>query len=165
MTVVLARVDDRLIHGQVTVGWCQQLRPDRLLLANNAIAADPWQSRVYASSVPPRTEVSILSIAEAVALLKDPEVGREKVLLLTGSLPEMSDLIHLGAPIARVNLGGIHVSPGKRELLPFIYLDDLDVRALCRMLAAGVSIFAQQVPGGREFSLGPREIRDMGGAC
>ncbi|NCQ36333.1 PTS sugar transporter subunit IIB, partial [bacterium] len=52
MTVVLARVDDRLIHGQVTVGWCQHLHPDHLVLADNAVAADPWQSRVYASSVP-----------------------------------------------------------------------------------------------------------------
>ena len=38
MPVVLARIDDRLIHGQVTVGWSEQLRPDRILLANNAIA-------------------------------------------------------------------------------------------------------------------------------
>ena len=48
MPVVLARVDDRLIHGQVTVGWSQQLNPDRILLANNAIAGDPEiPGRVY----------------------------------------------------------------------------------------------------------------------
>ena len=63
MGVVLARIDDRLIHGQVTVGWCQKLRPDRILLADNAIAADEWQSEIYRCSVPPSIAVSVLSIA------------------------------------------------------------------------------------------------------
>jgi len=165
VTVVLARVDDRLIHGQVTVGWCQQLQPDRLLLANNAIAADAWQCRVYASSVPPRIQVSILSVAEAVNLLKGSEAEQEKVMVLTGSLPEMVDLVRLGAPITRVNLGGIHFAPGKRELYPFVYLDDLDLRALCRLAELGVDVFAQQVPGGREHGLGVQAIRELGGPC
>ncbi len=165
MSVVLARVDDRLIHGQVTVGWCQQLRPDRLLLANNEIAADPWQSRVYGSSVPPRIKVSILSIAESVTLLKNTPETTESILVLTGSLPDMADLVHLGAPLTRINLGGLHFAPGKRELHSFVYLDDLDLRALCRLKEMGVSVFAQQVPGGRIFSLGTEQIRQIGGKC
>ena len=67
MPVVLARIDDRLIHGQVTVGWSERLRPDRILLANNAIAADTWQTRVYSSTVPPHIQVSILPVAKAAA--------------------------------------------------------------------------------------------------
>ena len=69
MPVALARIYDRMIHGQVTVGWGQQLRPDLILLANNSIAADAWQQRVYAASVPPEIGVAILSVAEAVVRL------------------------------------------------------------------------------------------------
>ena len=85
MPVVLARVDDRLIHGQVTVGWSERLRPDRSMLASNAIAADPWQSRVYASSVPPALAVSVVSLARAAAALRAPESAAERTIVLTGT--------------------------------------------------------------------------------
>ncbi len=165
MTVVLARVDDRLIHGQVTVGWCQQLHPDHLLMANNEIAADPWQSQVYASSVSPRIRVSILSVAESVNYLRGEGARLERILVLTGSLPEMADLVSLGSPIDRVNLGGIHFAPGKRQLYPFIYLDNLDLRALNRLTGMGVAAYAQQVPGGREFDVGPKRIQELSESC
>ena len=113
MPVVLARVDDRLIHGQVTVGWSERLRPDRIVLANNAIAADPWQSRVYASSVPPSIAVSVVSLARAAAALRSAEAPAERVILLTGTPAEMSDLAHLGAPLPGVNLGGMHFGTGQ----------------------------------------------------
>ena len=104
MPVILARIDDRFIHGQVTVGWSEQLHPDRILLADNAIAADSWQSRIYASSVPPHIEVSILPVAKAAALLSDKDHVTEDVLLLTGSPGEMAELVRLGAPIDSVNV-------------------------------------------------------------
>ncbi len=72
MPLVLARIDDRLIHGQVTVGWATHLKPDRILLANNEIAADDWQCQVYASSVSPGIEVCILSLAEAAGVSRPP---------------------------------------------------------------------------------------------
>lgn len=160
MTVVLARVDDRLIHGQVTVGWCQQLHPDRILLADNAVAADAWQARVYASSVPPHIAATIASVAEAVNLLCSGPAD-ERVLLLTGSVSAMADLVRMGAPVTRVNLGGLHIAPGRREVLPFVYLDDLEAHSLMRILTAGVSITAQQVPGGREFVVDEALVRDF----
>ena len=93
MSVALARIDDRMIHGQVTVGWGQQLQPDTILLANNVIAADPWQQRVYAASVPPDIAVAILPVAEAAARLTEAEAVGERVLLLTGSPGEMAELV------------------------------------------------------------------------
>lgn len=164
MTVVLARVDDRLIHGQVTVGWCQHLHPDHLVLADNAVAADPWQSRVYASSVPPRIRVSILSVAEAVNHLRTADPA-QRVLVLTGNVPAMADLVSLGAPIDRVNLGGLHMGPGKREVFPFVYFDEVDLKSLLRLVNADVQLLAQQVPGGKEFRLEPATVRKLASSC
>jgi len=161
MAVVLARIDDRLIHGQVTVGWSRQLNPDRLLLANNAIAADPWQSRVYASSVPPEISVSVLSIAETVAFLADPDQVEQRVLLLTGSPGEMAELVRIGMAVDRINVGGMHFGAGKLEMLPFVYVDQQDLLALGRLLTMGTTLSAQQVPGGREYLLGADQISDM----
>jgi len=161
MPVALARIDDRMIHGQVTVGWGRQLRPDLLLLANNAIAADDWQHRVYASSVPPEIAVEILSVAAAAARLAAAEESGERVLLLTGSPGEMAELVRLGAPIGAVNVGGLHFAGGKQEMLPFVYVDRQDVIALGRLLRAGVTLSAQQVPGGREYPVGDEQLDRM----
>jgi PTS system sorbose-specific IIB component len=161
MPVVLARVDDRLIHGQVTVGWSERLRPDRIILASNAIAADPWQCRVYASSVPPAIAVSVVSLARAAVALKAPEVVAERVIVLTGTAGEMSDLAHLGAPLRSVNLGGMHFGAGKMEMLPFVFVDRWDLDAMRRMLTAGLTLSAQQVPGGREHTVGLDQVADM----
>jgi mannose/fructose/N-acetylgalactosamine-specific phosphotransferase system component IIB len=161
MAVVLARIDDRLIHGQVTVGWSRQLRPDRIILANNVVAADPWQARVYASSVPPGIEVAILPVSRAAAELSHVQTMAERVLLLTGSVEEMTELVRLGAPVKAVNVGGLHFSAGKREMLPFVFVDKPDLRAFNRLLDMGTRLTAQQVPGGREFTLDRLRLQEM----
>jgi len=162
MPVILARIDDRLIHGQVTVGWSERLSPDRILLANNAIAADPWQTRVYASTVPPDVEVSILPVSKAAASISEPDNLNERVLLLTGSAEEMAELVRIGIPIKEINVGGLHFGPGKREMLPFVYVDRQDLKAFARLLEMGMTLSAQQVPGGREHFLDQEQIRQMG---
>ncbi len=161
MPVVLARVDDRLIHGQVTVGWSERLRPDHIILASNEIAADPWQSRVYASSVPPSIEVSVLSLARAAAMLRGGEVQAARTIVLTATPAEMFDLAHLGAPLPSVNIGGMHFGAGKVEMLPFVFIDRIDLEAMRRLLAAGLELFAQQVPGGREHAVGLEQLAAM----
>lgn len=162
MTVVLARIDDRLIHGQVTVGWSQKLRPDRIVLANDAIADDSWQSRVYSSSVPPDIAVSILSMAQAADLLSvDHETVAERILLLTADPSHMAELVRLGARLSRINLGGLHFSNGRLEMLPYVYVSQADLAALRWLVDLGVSLTAQQVPGGREHQIGPQQILEM----
>ena len=161
MPVILARIDDRFIHGQVTVGWSEHLQPDRILLADNPIAADQWQSRIYASSVPPHIEVSILSVAKAAALLSDDGHRDEKVLLLTGHPEAMAELVRLGAPVAEVNVGGLHFSGGRLELLHFVYVHHHDLTALERLSQMGVRLVAQQVPGGKAHELEPDDLATM----
>lgn len=153
MPVVLARIDDRLIHGQVTVGWSPRIRPTHIVLANNDVAADAWQSRVYASSVPPGIETSVLSIAAAASFLAKRECAAGRCLLLTASAGEMAELVRLGAPLAKVNLGGVHFKPGRVEMLPWVYVDRQDLIAMRRLLENGIEINAQQVPGGREVEV------------
>lgn len=161
MPIILARVDDRMIHGQVTVGWSQQLQPDRIILANNAVAADPWQSRVYASSVPPEIAVSVLTIAETAARMAKEEHHGERVILLTASPGEMAELARLGAPLAEINIGGLHFSVGRKEMLSFVYVDRQDLTAMCRLLDHGIELFAQQVPGGRSTNLAKSDLQAM----
>jgi mannose/fructose/N-acetylgalactosamine-specific phosphotransferase system component IIB len=160
MAIVLARIDDRFIHGQVTVGWSQKLRPQRIVLCNDEIAADPWQSRVYRASVPPHIKVSILSGAETAAALLAVQGGpvdgpraEEKTILLAGSPADMHALLTEGLALGEVNVGGMHYTDGKVALLPYVYVDRTDVDVFRSFLQRGVRLVARQVPGGREVTL------------
>jgi mannose/fructose/N-acetylgalactosamine-specific phosphotransferase system component IIB len=156
MNLVLARIDDRFIHGQVTVGWGQRLRPDLILLANDEIAADPWQARIYASTVPPEVSVRVLGLRDAAAALQDPAdelFQHERVFLLTGNPSDMHALVAMGVSLERINVGGMHFDSGKQEMLPSVYVDRDDLAVFRTLLRRGVRLAAQSVPGGRETLL------------
>ena len=163
MNLVLARIDDRLIHGQVTVGWGRQLRPDRILLASDEVAGDAWQTRVYAMSVPPEMSVSVLPVEAAARAFREPAetIGDRRVLLLVGRVQDMVALVELGAPIESVNVGGMHYARGKREMVPDVYVDREDVMALRALRERGHDLLAKAVPGGRETWLEPGLLAEM----
>ena len=152
MSIVLARIDDRFIHGQVTVGWSQKLRPDRIVLCNDEIAADAWQTRVYRSSVPPHIAVNVMAGSGAPASLAALPPG-ERTILLAGSPADMYYLLVQGLPLEEVNVGGMHWTKGKQELLTYIYVDRTDLDVFRSFLEKGVRLSARQVPGGREVQI------------
>jgi mannose/fructose/N-acetylgalactosamine-specific phosphotransferase system component IIB len=156
MNLVLARIDDRFIHGQVTVGWGQRLEPDLIVVANEEIAADPWQARVYAATVPPSIEVRALGLPDAAVALQDPhhDLGRfERAFLITGSPGDMHALVAQGLELERINIGGVHFAPGKQEMLEGIYVDRDDLAVLRALMRRGIRLAAQAVPGSREVLL------------
>ena len=156
MNLVLARIDDRFIHGQVTVGWGQRLRPGLIILANDEIAADPWQARVYAAAVPPEVSVRVLGLSDAAAALLDPAVDlqhHERVFLLTGCPSDMHALVTMGVSLDRINVGGMHFNSGKQEMLPSVYVDRDDLVVFRTLLRRGGRLAAQSVPGSRETFL------------
>jgi fructose-specific PTS system IIB component len=158
-SVILARIDDRFIHGQVTVGWGQALRPDHIVLANDAIAADPWQGRVYATGVPPAIGVSVLGLARSAAELREPcgpLATARRVILLTGSPADMLALALAGVLIPRVNVGGLHYAFGKQQMLPSVFVDRQDIAALRAFVRAGAAVSLQALPGAREVPIDER---------
>lgn len=147
MPIVLCRVDDRLIHGQVVVGWGQPLGVNRIVLVDNQVAGSDWEQDLYRMGVSPEIEVSFESVATASAHLAAWRSDGRRVLLLTGDLETMAAL-HAADPLAihRINLGGIHHRPGRRERLPYLYLTDDELRAALALEAAGADITAQDLP-------------------
>lgn len=154
MPVVLARIDDRLIHGQVSVGWSRKLQPDRIVLCCDEIAADSWQSRVYATCAPPGTSVSVMDRAATVAAFNEgtscfgPD---ERIILLTADPKDMADLRRRGLELSNVNVGGMHYAKGKVEILEYVWLNREDIAGLRYLLSAGTRVTAQAVPGDREI--------------
>lgn len=156
MRLVLARIDDRFIHGQVTVGWGQRLQPDLIMLANDEIADDPWQARIYTSIVGPGIDVAVHGLRAAAVAIQDAQAagqGDRRAILLAGSPADMHALVSHGVSLARINIGGMHFSQGKQPLLPSVYVDRDDLAVFRALLRRGIRLSAQAVPGAREVVL------------
>jgi PTS system mannose-specific IIB component/fructoselysine and glucoselysine-specific PTS system IIB component len=154
MPIVLHRVDERLIHGQVVVGWGGQLRPDRYLVVDNLIAASQWEQELYVLGVPEGVEVEFVTSDEARIRLGEWRASELRSVLLTRDLATIMDLARGGTlRNQEVNLGGLHLQKGREEVLPYLFLDSTDRQTLRDLAAEGVLISAQDLPGSQKISL------------
>ncbi len=154
MTIALYRVDDRLIHGQVVVGWGQPLDASFIVLVDDVVRASEWEQDLYRMGVPPHIEVVFASVAEALRRLPEWEAEPRVGILLTGDLDTMAALTMGSNRVGRVNIGGIHHRAGRSERLRYVYLTDEEAAQLRAIAAGGVDVTAQDVPTARAVPLG-----------
>jgi PTS system mannose-specific IIB component/fructoselysine and glucoselysine-specific PTS system IIB component len=152
VTLVLNRIDDRLIHGQVVVGWGQPLDIAFILLVDDEVATSEWEQELYRMGVPPEMEVHFLNVSDALAQLPRYEEDPRHGILLTGDIDTMRRLVD-GGNITSVNLGGIHHRAGRTQRLRYVFLSTAEENALRDLATRGVSISAQDVPGARPIPL------------
>jgi PTS system mannose-specific IIB component/fructoselysine and glucoselysine-specific PTS system IIB component len=154
VSIALYRVDDRLIHGQVVVGWGKRLNARFLVLVDDAVRASAWEQELYRMGVPPDMEVIFASTEEAARRLeeweRDPRVG----MLVAGDVETIVRLCADSRRVPRVNIGGLHERPGRRARLRYVYLSEAEAAALKALAARGVEVTAQDVPTARPVPLG-----------
>ena len=153
MSIRLFRIDDRLIHGQVVVGWGQPLGVGFIVLVDNEVRASDWEQDLYRMGVPPEIEVVFATVNEAGQQLGDWQSDQRTGILLTGDIDTMAALSGDSSGVRRVNLGGLHHRPGRRERLRYVYLSDDELQKLRGMAARGIEITAQDVPTARAVPL------------
>ncbi len=152
MSWILHRVDDRLIHGQVVVAWGQRLRPARIVVADDASAANDWERELLESAAPGVT-VRVTGLAEAAGGYAAEAAAPGGAFLLVRDLAGARALVEAGAAIPGFTLGGIHYSPGRTKVNEYLYLDEADRAHARALLARGVRLEAQDVPASRALPL------------
>lgn len=154
MSVALFRIDDRLIHGQVVVGWGQTLGIEFLVLVDDDVRASDWEQELYRMGVPPAVSVTFASVDEAVASLPAWQADARRALVLTGDVETMARLVRATAgAVAHVNVGGVHYREGRKERLRYVYLTDAEAAVLRELGSSGVEVTAQDVPTGMRVPL------------
>jgi mannose/fructose/N-acetylgalactosamine-specific phosphotransferase system component IIB len=147
MAIVLCRIDDRLVHGQVVIGWGRAMGIDLIILVDDQVAASDWEQELYRMAVTPEIEVRFVTMADAAEQMPQWQANGKRTLVLTGDLETMAALRASNPDVVqKINLGGIHHRAGRRERLPFVYLTDQELRALQALEAGGAVITAQDLP-------------------
>ncbi len=153
MSVELYRIDDRLIHGQVVVGWGQPLDLRFIVLVDDEVAASDWEQELYRMGVPPEMDVYFDSVQSAAEHLPRYQSDARRGLLLTGDIDTMRRLIEVTGSIQSVNLGGIHHRAGRAQRLRYVFLSPDEERELRSLNERGVAVSAQDVPAARPLPL------------
>ena len=153
MAIELFRIDDRLIHGQVVVGWGQPLDLTFIVLVDDEVASSEWEQELYRMGVPPEMDVYFHTVEEAAEQLPSYQRDERRGALLTGDIETMARLVELTRGITRVNLGGIHHRIGRTQRLRYVFLAPDEEKALRGLAARGVDVSAQDVPAARPLGL------------
>jgi mannose/fructose/N-acetylgalactosamine-specific phosphotransferase system component IIB len=152
VTLLLYRIDDRLLHGQVVVGWGQPLDIDFIVLVDDTVATSDWEQELYRMGVPPEMEVYFLTADDAITAIPGYRADSRRGLLLTGDIATMRRIVD-GAGVEAVNIGGIHSGAGRVQKLRYVFLSPDEERQLRDLAAHGAKVTAQDVPGARPILL------------
>lgn len=152
MTLVLNRIDDRLIHGQVVVGWGQPLDVRFVVLVDDQVAGSDWEQELYRMGTPPEMDVYFHSVNSATSMVNQYREDERRGILLTGDVQSMLCLVK-EAGIREVNVGGIHHRAGRRQRLRYVFLTPDEEQLLRAMAAQGATVVAQDVPAAQPVPL------------
>jgi len=154
VTLALFRIDERLLHGQVIVGWGMRLGIDYYVVVDDDLATSDWEQDIYSAGLADRTAVEFVSVAETVERFQELDSRTGRGALLTKGTAEMRALAEAGLLSGRrVNLGGLHGTGSRRRVLTYVHVtadEEEDLKAIHR---ASTGVTARDLPTGREVGL------------
>lgn len=153
--IKMARVDFRLIHGQIVVKWCRAFDVDKIVVIDNIVAGDEFMLRVYAAAVPAGITVKAYDEEKALRLWNKNRFGEgKKVLILFKDLDTCHRLIKAGVGLKAVQLGGIPQMPGRKAVKRAVFLGEKEMRYIKELHEMGVEVTAQLVPEDSKYGYG-----------
>ena len=148
MAIQLVRIDDRLIHGQVTTAWLRLFPSDTIIIANDRIAADPTYAMIFSVATVPGAKILLFGTQEAADFLLG-EGAERKVFLIAPSPEDVVALMDAGVEINKINIGGLQMRPGARSLARVVYALPPEEAAFRELDARGVEMEVRMVPTDR----------------
>jgi PTS system mannose-specific IIB component len=146
MPIVLVRIDDRLVHGQVVEGWLKIVNVDTILVVSDVVARDTVQQILMSMAVTENVKLVVKNLKDATDTIKSRQHAKEKIMILTVSPSDILYMIDNGINFRSVNVGGMHFMNGKRQLLYNLFVDDNDVENLYKICNRGVKIEGRILP-------------------
>jgi PTS system mannose-specific IIB component len=150
----LVRIDDRLIHGQVVAVWLRALGADRIVIVDDASAADEFLREVLVLAAPPSVPVEVHDVEHGIDRCRELAASEEAVIVLVRSPRTALTLRRQGVPIDVVNLGGLGAGPGRRRLYRSISVSPDEVHDLRELERLGTRVEIRIVADDRPVAFG-----------
>ena len=150
MAILFARVDDRLIHGQIVQAWLPELNIDEVVIPCSKTQAQHINKNLLRLSLPFEYDLTVLAPENCVAYMTQ---SSKRTLLLMASLQDLQPLLEDGLQIKSVNIGGMHFKPNAQKLAENVFLDEQDKRTLKILHDLGIEVETRAVPASKSISL------------
>jgi len=156
--VILFRIDDRLIHAQVVIGWGMKLRPDRIILADDQVSAEDWEKELYTSAAEPDFKATVLTLADAVDQINGGVFDSEKIFLLVRGPAEALEMLEMGLETKEINVGGLHFREGRDKITENVWVDDKETGLLRDIVKKGITLEARALPGDERITINSKVV-------
>ena len=158
MPIVLVRVDDRLIHGQITTAWIAHARATRIAISSDEVAGDSLQKTIIGVTKPPDTDVDVLTAQETIRRASSGEWGRERVFVICKYPRDALTLVKAGLGIDEINVGNVggmtqFASDARTQVHKSIALTEADAEFFREILSAGVALEVRVIPQDRRIDM------------
>ncbi|MBP2097557.1 PTS system mannose/fructose/N-acetylgalactosamine-transporter subunit IIB [Enterococcus rivorum] len=153
MAIAHARVDERLIHGQVATVWTNTLGAQRIMVVNDLAVKDQLQIGALKMAKPAGVKLSILSKRKAIEKILAGNYEEEKVFLITKDIKDMFELIEAGIPLKTFNVGNMSQKEGSKAIKKSVALTEEDIQLINQMIGNGIKITAQMIPSESDESI------------
>lgn len=145
--ILLTRIDNRLVHGQVGVTWTQTLNANLIVVADDAVAKDELQqSLMTVTAKASNVGIRFFTIQKTADVI-DRASPNQHIFLVVRNPKSARELVEKGVHLKDLNVGNMHFAPGKKELSKKVYIDDQDMDDLKFIASKGTNVFIQDVPG------------------
>ena len=143
--IVLTRIDNRLVHGQVATQWCGSIGANLILVANDEAAGNILRQGLMDMAAPSYTTMRYWTIEKTcIDIQKISE--KKKIFIVCENPQDVLRLVEGGVPIKKVNIGNMHMAEGKRQVAGSVAIDDADVAAFTKLRDFGVEFEIRRIP-------------------
>ena len=143
--IVLTRIDNRLIHGQVATMWTASVGANLLLVANDEVSKDEFRQSLMDMAAPAGAQTRYFSIQKTIDIIHKAS-AKQKIFIIAENPADVLKLVEGGVPIKKLNIGNMHMAEGKRQVATTVAVDDADVSAFKKMKDLGVELEIRRVP-------------------
>ena len=147
---VLARVDSRLLHGQVATSWTKSTAPNRIIVVSDNVAQDNLRKSMIVQAAPPGVKANVVPVAKMEEVAKDPRFGNTKALILFENPEDALRAIKGGMDLSELNIGSMSHSTGKVAVNNVLSMGPEDVKAFDELKKMGVKFDLRKVPGDKK---------------
>ena len=143
--ILLTRIDNRLVHGQVATQWNSTLGSNLILVANDDVATNTMRQNLMKMAAPAGVATRFFSLQKTIDVIGKAS-PRQKIFIVAETPEDVLTLVKGGVPIKKVNIGNMHMADGKRQVAGSVAVDDADVAAFAKLRDLGVELEIRRVP-------------------
>ena len=143
--ILLTRIDNRLIHGQVATQWNSTIGANLILVANDEVSENTMRQNLMKMAAPAGVATRFFSLQKTIDIIGKAS-PKQKIFIVAETPQDVLTLVKGGVPIKKVNIGNMHMSDGKRQVATTVAVDDADVAAFRELQEMGVELEIRRVP-------------------